>query len=213
VAFYREQVLPRLVDRACGSAGMDRWRSSVTAGLTGRVVEIGFGSGLNVQHYPSEVDVVLAVEPAAVARRLAAKRVATGSTPVEHVGLDGQAIPLDDDSCDSALSTFTLCTVPDPAKVLSELRRVLRPGARFHYLEHGIAPDPAVARWQRRLDPWQRRLADGCHLTRDASALVGEAGFVVERNDQRYVKGPKPWSYFTVGVAVNPVDPGVESGE
>jgi ubiquinone/menaquinone biosynthesis C-methylase UbiE len=183
---------------------MDRWRSSAIAGLSGRVVEIGFGSGLNVKHYPPEVDVVLAVEPAAVARRRAAKRVAAGSTPVEHVGLDAQAIPLDDDSCDSALSTFTLCTVPDPAKVLSELRRVLRPGGRFHYLEHGIAPDPSVARWQRRLDPWQARIADGCHLTRDASALVGEAGFVVERNEQRYVKGPKPWSYFTVGVAVNP---------
>ena len=207
VGLYREQVLPRLVDRACGTAGLQRWRADVTAGLAGRVVEIGFGSGLNVQHYPPEVDVVLAVEPAALARRLAAKRIAVAGVPIEHVGLDGQAIPLDDASCDSGLSTFTLCTVPDPVKVLSELRRVLRPGGRFHFLEHGIAPDPSVAKWQHRLDPWQRRLADGCHLTRDAPTLVGEAGFVIERIEQRYAKGPKPWSWFTLGVAANPTDP------
>lgn len=204
MGFYRTQVLPRLVDRACGSAGMQRWRAEVTAGLAGTVVEIGFGSGLNVEHYPPEVELVLAVEPAEVARQLAAKRIERSGVTVEHIGLDGQAIPLDDASCDAALSTFTLCTVPDPNKVLSELRRVLRPKARLHFLEHGLAPDPSVARWQHRLDPWQRRLADGCHLTRDAEALVTDAGFVMEEIEHRYAKGPKPWSWFTVGVAANP---------
>ena len=207
MGFYREQILPRLVDRACGTAGLQRWRAEVMAGLAGRVVEIGFGSGLNVEHYPPEVEEVLAVEPAAVARRLAAKRIEVGGVPVDHIGLDGQAIPLDDASCDAALSTFTLCTVPDPAKVLSELRRVLRPGGRFHFLEHGLSPDASVARWQHRLDPWQRRLADGCHLTRDALTLVGDAGFLIERSEQGYAKGPKPWSWFTLGVAANPRDP------
>jgi ubiquinone/menaquinone biosynthesis C-methylase UbiE len=207
MGFYREQVLPRLVDRACGTASLQRWRAEVTDGLVGRVVEIGFGSGLNVQHYPPEVEVVLAVEPAAVARRLAAKRIAGGGVPVEHIGLDGQAIPLEDASCDAALSTFTLCTVPDPAKVLSELRRVLRPEGCLHFLEHGLSPDSSVAVWQRRLDPWQCRFADGCHLTRDAGTLVGNAGFVIERTEQRYAKGPKPWSWFTLGVAVNPAGP------
>ena len=204
MSFYREQILPRLVDRACGAAGLRRWRAEVTDGLAGQVVEIGFGSGLNVEHYPPEVDKVLAVEPAAVARRLAAKRIKVGGTPVEHIGLDGQAIPLEDASCDTALSTFTLCTVPDAGKVLSELRRVLRPGGRLHFLEHGLSPDASVARWQHRLDPWQRRLADGCHLTRDASNLVDDAGFVIERIERRYAKGPKPWSWFTLGVAANP---------
>jgi ubiquinone/menaquinone biosynthesis C-methylase UbiE len=207
VGFYREQILPRLVDRACGTAALRRWRAEVADGLVGRVVEIGFGSGLNVEHYPREVEKVLAVEPAALARRLAAKRITAGGKPVEHIGLDGQAIPLADASCDAALSTFTLCTVPDPAKVLSELRRVLRAGGRFHFLEHGLSPDASVARWQRRLDPWQRRLADGCHLTRDAAALVGDAGFVIERIERRYAKGPKPWSWFTLGVAANPANP------
>jgi len=179
----------------------------VTAGLSGRVVEIGFDSGLNVAHYPPEVSVVLAIEPAEAARKLAAARVAAGRVAVEHVGPDGQALPLDDNSCDAALSTFTLCTVPDPAQALSELLRVLRPGGRLHFLEHGLAPGLSVARWQYRLDPWQRRLADGCHLTRDVPALVAGAGLVIEALQQRYAIGPKPWSWFTLGIAVKPAGP------
>jgi SAM-dependent methyltransferase len=201
---YGEQVVPRLVDLACGSAGFDRWRARVAEGLSGRVVEIGFGSGRNVPHYPPEVGVVLAVEPAGVARRLAQPRIAASPVPVEHVGLDGQQNPLDDDSCDAALFTFTLCTVPNPEKVLSELRRVVRPGGTVHFLEHGLSPQPGVAKWQHRIDPFQRRLADGCHLTRDPTTLVEQAGFVMERNEQRYVRGPKPWSWITLGVAAKP---------
>jgi ubiquinone/menaquinone biosynthesis C-methylase UbiE len=199
---YREHVLPRLVDRACGVGDLRRWREAVTAGLSGRVVEIGFGSGLNVAHYPPEVTLVWAVEPAAVARRLAARRIAASPVTVDHVGLDGQAIPLPDGCADAALSTFTLCTVPDPEAALGELRRVLRPGARLHVLEHGLAPDEGTARWQRRLDPWQVRLAGGCHLTRDPVGLLEGAGFVLDRCEQRYARGPRPWSWFTSAVAV-----------
>ena len=201
MSWYRGQVLPRLVDWGCGGAGMDRWRSKVIAGLKGRVVEVGFGSGRNVELYPREVEIVLAVEPSAGARKLARKRIAASKVPIEHIGLDGQSIPLGDDSCDCALATFTLCTVPDARQVLAELRRVLKPGGSFHFLEHGLSPDASVARWQRRLDPLQRRIADGCHLTRDPLALLAEAGFDVEWSKQRYVKGPRPWSYFTAGVA------------
>jgi len=183
---------------------MAEWRAEVAEGLSGRVIEIGFGSGLNVAHYPSTVDVILAVEPSEVARQLARRRVATSSVPVEHVGLDGQSVPLEDASCDAALSTFTLCTVPDARRALSELRRIVRPGGAFHFLEHGLADDPGVARWQRRFDPLQCRLAGGCHLTRDIRALVSEAGFDIDRVDQRYAKGPRPWSWFTTGVAINP---------
>jgi ubiquinone/menaquinone biosynthesis C-methylase UbiE len=188
----------------CGVSEFDPWRARTTEGLTGRVVEIGFGSGLNVPHYPSDVDLVLAVEPASLARRIAEKRVAASQVPVEHVGLDGQHLPLEDDSCDAALCTFTLCTVPDPELALSEVRRVLRPGGEFHFLEHGLSPDPGVARWQHRLEPLQKRIADGCHLTRDAIALVQAAGFEMTRREQRYASGPKPWSYMTLGVAAAP---------
>jgi ubiquinone/menaquinone biosynthesis C-methylase UbiE len=183
---------------------MSEWRAGVTSGLRGRVIEIGFGSGLNVAHYPPTVEVVLAVEPAEVARRLAGRRIAASSIPVEHVGLDGQSIPLEDASCDGALSTFSLCTIPDARVALSELRRVVRPGAAFHFLEHGLAEDPAVAGWQRRLDPWHCRMAGGCHLTRDIPTLVSDAGFVMDRVEQRYAKGPRPWSWFTMGIAINP---------
>jgi SAM-dependent methyltransferase len=204
MGFYREQVVPRLVDQMCGAVGFDRWRAQAADGLFGRVVEVGFGSGLNVPHYPDGVETVLAVEPARVARRLAEQRIRATQVRVEHVGLDGQAIPLDDASCDAALVTFTLCTVPDPAQVLGEIRRVLRPGGSVHFLEHGLSPDPGVAKWQRRLEPLQRRVADGCHLTRDPSALVEGAGFAMERNEQRYVRGPKPWCWLTLGLATRP---------
>lgn len=204
VAFYREQVLPRVIDRACGMRGMERWRAQVVDGLAGRVVEIGFGSGLNVEHYPKTVDVVLAVEPSRVARQLARRRIVASAVRVQHVGTDGRSLPVPDGTCDAALSTFTLCTVPDVDLALAEIFRVLRPGGELHFLEHGISPDPRVAAWQRRLEPLQRRLGDGCHLTRDAAALVTAAGFELERCDQAYARGPKPWSYFTVGVAAKP---------
>jgi ubiquinone/menaquinone biosynthesis C-methylase UbiE len=204
MGIYRERILPHIIDRACGTPELQEWRGQVAAGLRGIVVEIGFGSGLNVAAYPSEVDVVYAVEPAEVARRLAEPRIAAGRVPVEHVGLDGQHIPLADNSCDAALSTFTLCTIPDVRAALAELRRVVRPGGRFHFLEHGLSPDERVATWQRRLEPVQRRLADGCHLTRDPSHLVCAAGFEMQQASSRYARGPKPWSWFTEGVALNP---------
>ena len=205
MGLYGEQVVPRLVDLACGLAGFDRWRALATDGLAGRVVEIGFGSGLNVSHYPSDVDVVLAVEPAMVARRMAERRIAPSPVPVTFVGLDGQHIPLDDASCDAALFTFTLCTVPDPEQALSELWRVVRPGGAVHFLEHGLSPEASVAKWQCRIEPLHRRLAGGCHLTRDPTTLVERAGFVMERHEQRYARGFKYLSWLTVGVATKPV--------
>lgn len=201
MGIYREHLLPRLVDRACGTGELRRWRKQVTAGLTGTVVEIGFGSGLNMPAYPPEVRLVYAVEPALTARRLAEERIAESHVNVEHIGLRGESIPLEDDSCDGALSTFTLCTIPDVEVALAEVYRVLRPGGRFHFLEHGLSPEASIARWQRRLEPVQKRVADGCHLTRDAAELVRNAGFEIERVESRYAKGPKPWTWLTEGVA------------
>jgi ubiquinone/menaquinone biosynthesis C-methylase UbiE len=193
-----------LVDRACGTAELGRWRQQVTAGLSGTVVEIGFGSGLNMPAYPPEVTLVYAVEPVATAGRLAERRIADAGIPVEHVALHGESIPLDDESCDGALSTFTLCTIPDVEQALAEIRRVLRPGGRFHFLEHGLSPDVAVARWQHRLEPAQKFFAGGCHLTRRPDELVADAGFVIERVESRYASGPKPWTWFTEGAAITP---------
>jgi ubiquinone/menaquinone biosynthesis C-methylase UbiE len=204
MGIYREQVLPRLVEVACGGAQMERWRARAAEGLSGTILEIGFGSGLNVPVYPAEVTEVLAVEPALVARDRAAGRIAESHARVRHVGLDGQSLPLDDDSCDGALSTFTLCTIPDVEIALAEVARVLKPGAPFHVLEHGLAPDANVARWQHRIDPVQQRLADGCHLTRDPVALLEGAGFTVVDHHSRYAKGPKPWTWMTTAKALAP---------
>jgi ubiquinone/menaquinone biosynthesis C-methylase UbiE len=204
MGIYRERILPRLVEVACGGAQMERWRARATEGLTGTIVEIGFGSGLNVPVYPAAVTHVFAVEPALVARQRAEGRVAASHVELVHVGLDGQSIPLDDESCDGALSTFTLCTIPDVEAALSELFRVLRPGGRFHLLEHGLSPDPKVATWQHRIEPAQKRLADGCHLTRSPLDLVAAAGFEVVEHDSRYAKGPKPWTWMTSAKAVKP---------
>lgn len=207
MGLYREHVLPRLVDRACGTDDLRRWRERVIDGLAGTVLEVGFGSGLNLPLYPPEVTRLLAVEPSAVARRLAAGRLAAARFPVEHVGLAGEQLPLDDATCDAALSTFTLCTIPDVERALAEIRRVLVPGGRFHFLEHGLAPDAAVARWQRRLEPMQKIVAGGCHLTRRPEQLVADAGFTIEHVESRYARGPKPWTWFTAGVAVGPGSP------
>jgi len=202
VPFYREQVVPRLVALTCGASALSGLRALSAAGLSGQVVEIGFGSGFNMPHYPDGVDRVLAVDPSATAFHMAAKRIGASSIPVERVGLDGQALPLEDASCDGALCTFALCTIADPEAALAEVRRVLRPGGRLHLLEHGLAPDPRVAAFQHRVEPLQRRLADGCHLTRDPVALVSSAGFAIEEVEQKYGSGPKAWAYLTRACAV-----------
>lgn len=202
---YREQILPRVIDKLLSTDEVMGDRLEVVKGLHGAVVEVGFGSGLNVGLYPPEVHTVYAIEPATVGRKLAAKRVASSGVRVEHVGLDGQHLPLEDESCDSALSTYTLCTIPDVALALREIRRVLKPGARLHLLEHGLSPDPGVVRWQRRLNPLQRRLGDGCHLDRDHNELLSDAGFELEAMHNWYGRGPRPLTCFYRGVARKPV--------
>lgn len=183
---------------------MRPYRRRAVDGLTGEVLEIGFGSGHNIGLYPTSVTGVRAVEPSAVAWKLTAKRRATASVPIEQIGLTGEQIPLDDECCDSALSTFTLCTIPDVAAALAEVHRVLRPGGTFHFVEHGLSPDPAVQRRQRRFEPVQRRLFDGCHLTREPAELVRAAGFELGSVEAEYAQGPKPLAWFTIGTATKP---------
>jgi SAM-dependent methyltransferase len=180
-----------------------RLRERVCDGLTGTVVQIGFGSGLDMPVLPPTVDRVLAVEPSTVARRLAAGRVAASTIPVEWSGVDGEGLPIADDVCDSGLSTFTLCTIPRVEQALDELRRVLRPNGRLHFLEHGLAESPDTQRWQHRLDGFQGWLAGGCHLVRPIDALVAAAGFTIERCERLRLKGPATHGSLYLGVAVN----------
>ncbi len=204
-AIWETQAVPRLTNLLLSSREVGRHRSEAVRGLAGTVLEIGFGSGLNVPFYPSEVEQVLAVEPSSVGRKLSAKRVAAGSSPIRHVGLDGQKLPLEDSSVDAALSTFTLCTIPDAMAALCEVRRALRPAGRLHFLEHGLAPDPAVAARQHRLNGIQQKVFAGCHLDRPIDRLLVDAGFAVAELDTGWMQGPallKPWSYLYTGVAV-----------
>ncbi len=202
--FWSGHVVPRLMDRMCAGRAVDARRRRATEGLAGTVVEIGFGSGLNVPFYPLDVTRVLAIEPSPVARRLAASRVAASPVPIDFAGLDGERLPLADASVDAALSTFTLCTIPDVSRALAELRRVLRPGGELHFVEHGLARDPAVVRWQHRLDGLQGHLCAGCHLDRPIDRLVHSAGFVFTDLDEDEMPGPAvaaPWGHLYVGVA------------
>jgi ubiquinone/menaquinone biosynthesis C-methylase UbiE len=172
MSFYREQILPRLTDLALRGKEAARLRGRATAGLSGEVLEVGFGSGLTMPYYPPAVTRVRAVDPSAVARKLAADRVAASAVPVEYAGVDAQPLPLEDASIDHVVSIFTLCTIPAAERALAEIRRVLRPGGACHFVEHGLSPEETVARWQHLLTPLQRRAFGGCHIDRPIDRLV-----------------------------------------
>jgi SAM-dependent methyltransferase len=195
---WDERVVPRLTDLGLRGREVGEMREVACAGLTGRVLEIGFGSGLNVRWYPREVTSVTAIEPSDLGWELSERRRARTTLPVERAGLDGQRLDVPDDSHDSVLVTFSLCTIADPLLALREARRVVRAGGHLHALEHGLAPDESVRRWQRRMEPVQRTVFGGCHLTRDIPALVEAAGWHVEELEQAYLPGPavsRPWTY------------------
>jgi ubiquinone/menaquinone biosynthesis C-methylase UbiE len=205
MALWRDRILPHLVDKSLSTGDVMKERQRVCARLSGRVLEIGFGSGLNIEEYPEAVDSVAAVEPSEEAWRMSAERRAASRTPITRSGLDGQSLDEPDGSFDAALSTFTLCTIPDVELALREIHRVLRPGGTFEFLEHGLASEPGVARWQRRLDPLEKLVAGGCHLSRDMAGLIGSAGFEITVLEQHYLPGPKvarPWIYVNNGSAV-----------
>ena len=202
MGIYDERVLPRIQNRIMDNKAMRERRRRVWAELDGEVVELGFGSGLNVPHYPGSVTGVSAVDPSSRGFELAEHRLAESTTPVHRAGLDGARLDLDDGAFDTALSTWTLCTIPDVATALREVRRVLKPGGTLHFVEHGLAPDASVRRWQHRLEPVQKRVFGGCHLTRRIVPLLEDAGFEITDVDMFYEDGaPKFVGADSLGTA------------
>jgi ubiquinone/menaquinone biosynthesis C-methylase UbiE len=202
MGFYRDQVLPRGQDLIMGRKPFREIRARVCAGLAGEVVEVGFGTGLNAPYYPDAVTRLAAIEPSRVCMRIAERRIAANHIPVEQAGLTGERLDLDSDRFDAALSTWTLCTIPDVAAALAELRRVLKPGGTFHFVEHGHSPEARVARWQARIEPVWKPIGGGCHLTRRMPELIAGAGFTIDQIDTYYFDGePKPFGYMFEGRA------------
>jgi SAM-dependent methyltransferase len=201
VGFYRQQLLPRVTNVVLANGELGKIRARVASGLSGEVLEVGFGSGLNVPYYPSQVRRVVAVDPATVGRKLAAGRVAASRVPVEYLDLAEGKLPLEDRSVDNVLVTWTLCTIADVASALDEMHRVLRPSGKLHFVEHGRSPDRSVARWQDRLNPLQRRWAGGCNLNRPIDQLVEGAGFEMVTLRTYYASGLRVLSYIYEGVA------------
>ena len=203
MSLYSERVFPHVMNKVMDTKQTRHVRRDVCAGLAGEVVEIGFGSGHNLPYLPSSVTRVRAVEPLGVGVRLAAERIAASAVPVEIAGLDGQALPFEDASADMVLCTWSLCSIPDPVLAVREMARVLRPGGTLHFAEHGLAPDDRVLRWQRRMNPVQKRLGAGCHLDRDIPSILTLGGLEVKQVDHRYEQGmPRSFGSLFTGVAV-----------
>lgn len=201
VPLWSEQVLPRVMDVALDTAATRRLRRLALSAARGVVVELGYGSGTNLRLYPPAVESVLAVEPSAVARRLAAAKEGASAIPVRHVGLDGAALPLGDGCADTVVSTFTLCTIPDLDAALHEISRVLRPGGELLFLEHGLSERATTARWQRRLTRVQQRAFGGCHLERAIDVRIRSAGFTVPRLTRVAVPALRPLGALYLGSA------------
>ncbi len=202
MAFYRDTVFPRVMNLLMDNKQNREIRARVCADLEGDVVELGFGTGLNLPHLPAAVTGLRAVEPSALGVQIARDRIVASSIPVMIAGLDGQALPFENHSADAVLCTWTLCTIPDAVAALREVRRVLRPGGTFHFVEHGAAPDSGVRRWQDRLNGLQQRVACGCNLNRDIPALIRAGGLGIVRLDTYYTPGqPKAFASAYEGVA------------
>jgi ubiquinone/menaquinone biosynthesis C-methylase UbiE len=202
MGFYGDRVLPHVINAVMDTKQTRTIRARVCGELEGDVVEIGFGTGHNLPYLSAAVTRLMAVEPSGVSVRLAGKRIEQSAVDVDIVGLDGQRIPIDDNSADAVLCTWSLCTIPDPVAAVREARRVLRPGGRFHFVEHGRAPDAGVRRWQDRLNGIQQRVAGGCNLNRDIPAILEAGGLAVTRLATYYGVGePKPYAAMYEGVA------------
>lgn len=203
MSFYNRHIMPRLVNLACASGQMKKIRAKTVPLAEGRVLEIGFGSGHNLPFLNADkIEHYWALEPDAQIRKLAQKRLEHSPLRPEFLDLEAEAIPLEDASADTVLITFTMCTIPLVEQAIGEMRRVLKPGGRLLFAEHGAAPDAGVARWQSRIEPVWKRIGGGCHLTRKPLELIEKNGFSLESSECLYVpKAPRFAGFVSSGIA------------
>ena len=202
MGFYSRFVLPCCLDRACAIGPITKQREKVVPLAAGCVVEIGIGSGLNLPHYnPNKVTKIIGVDPDAHIWKRSQKRRDACPIEIERIGLSGENIPLEDNTADTVLVTYSLCTIPDPVKALKEMARVLKPGGEILFTEHGKAPDADVHKWQNRIDPIWSKIAGGCHSGRDIPALFKTADLYLSKLEQMYIPGPRVLSYNYWGSA------------
>jgi ubiquinone/menaquinone biosynthesis C-methylase UbiE len=201
MGFYDRWVLPRLLDLAMRNRVLDRYRQRAIATAGGVVLEIGVGSGLNLALYGPVVDRVCAIDPSPELLRLASQRIEDALIPVSLVRASGEQLPFADAIFDTVVMTWTLCSIADPVAALIEIRRVLKPSGCLVFVEHGLSPEPGVARWQHGLTPCWRRIGGGCHLDRKMDDLIRAAGFRLDAIETGYMTGPKPWTFLYQGRA------------
>ncbi len=204
MGFYDKHILPRFINCACGAKPVMKQREKVVPRASGTVLEVGIGTGLNLPYYdPARVERLIGLDPSESSWKMAGERAAHLDFDVEFIGLPGEQIPLDDDSVDTVMVTFSLCTIPDPVSALHGMSRVLRPGGSLIFCEHGCAPDPSVRKWQDGINPLWGKIAGGCHLNRDIPALLGEGGFNITEMNTAYLPGtPRFAGYNFWGMAV-----------
>lgn len=205
MGFYSRIIFPRLCDWVMRQPRLSRLRRELLLGVGGEVLEIGFGSGLNLPHYPERVRKLTAVDPNPGMSAAARKRIESSPMEVDYRLLGAEHLPLPDASFDSVVSTWTLCSIPDVDQALREVHRLLKPGGRFFFLEHGRSDEPNVGKWQDRLTPLNKRFADGCHLNRDIDRLIEKSGFDLIELRRFYMEGaPKAFGFFYQGIAAKP---------
>jgi ubiquinone/menaquinone biosynthesis C-methylase UbiE len=201
MSIYDKWILPRLTDLAMRNREAARYRSQLVPQACGAVLEIGVGSGLNLPFYGAAVNRLFALDPSEELLRMARKKAEAMVFPVEFLTHTGEEIPLGDRTLDMVVTTWTLCTIPDPLKALKEMKRVLKPGGTLLFAEHGLAPEPGVQAWQQRLNPAWRRFTGGCNLNRKTDDLIRASGFTIVELETAYAKGLRPMSYIYSGRA------------
>lgn len=205
MSFYEDHVLPHLIGAACGVKPITYQRRLIVPQAEGRVLEVGLGAGPNLAFYdPSKVELVFGLEPSSGMRRKARKALAASPVKVELIDLPGENVPLDDASIDTVVLTYTLCTIPDWRQALAEMRRVLKPGGRLLFSEHGLAPDAGVSKWQRRIEPVWKAIAGGCHLTRPMDRMIAEGAFTFARIETGYLPHSPKFAGFNYWGSARP---------